>query len=119
MALAARPGAGHEEAASHRAPRVPAGGQRIPAAAPRVSAGTPPSLDSSVAEALRRLAGDLSRTEGVGEILDEVLDNSVELFGADRVAVWFYDERRDHPLVLGARYQLPDEIADKVATLTA
>ncbi|HJW22289.1 MAG TPA: EAL domain-containing protein [Candidatus Limnocylindrales bacterium] len=75
-------------------------------------------LESTVADALRRLAADLSRAEGVGEILDEVLDNSVELFGADRVAVWFYDQRRETPLDLGARYQLPDEIADKIATLT-
>ncbi|HEY2917154.1 MAG TPA: EAL domain-containing protein [Candidatus Limnocylindrales bacterium] len=69
-------------------------------------------------DALRRLAADLSKADGVGEILEEVLDNSVELFGADRVAVWFYDPGHEHPLELAAGRSLPESIEHKVATLS-
>jgi diguanylate cyclase (GGDEF)-like protein len=69
-------------------------------------------------DALRRLAADLSRAEGLHEILEEVLDNSVELFHADRVAVWFYDPSHEHPLELAAARALPESIEAKIASLT-
>jgi diguanylate cyclase (GGDEF)-like protein len=99
MALAAR-SAARSEARQARSPEV----------------GAVDGLDVGV-DALRRLAADLSRAVGLQGILDEVLDSSVELFGADRVAVWLNDRRREFPLELVASRDLPDEIARKAATL--
>jgi diguanylate cyclase (GGDEF)-like protein len=135
MALAARPGPGTPVTTSAAAPtatapgrtsaRKAAGDQRplTPAAAPGVAsdgqaAGGLRVVDSSGSGALRRLAADLSRAEGVSEILNEVLDNSVELFRADRVAVWFNDPTHERPLELAASRQLPEEVERAVATLT-
>ncbi|HEX7949356.1 MAG TPA: EAL domain-containing protein [Candidatus Limnocylindrales bacterium] len=74
--------------------------------------------DGATTDALRRLAADLSRADGVREILEEVLDNSVELFHADRVAVWFNDPAHERPLELGAARSLPESIQAKIASLT-
>ena len=104
-------------------PRVPRNGLARGAAAPPLAVvAAPPGVDAhheaASTDALRRLAADLSRANGVGEILEEVLDNSVELFGVDRVAVWFYDSSRERPLELAAGRELPSAIEAKIAELT-
>jgi diguanylate cyclase (GGDEF)-like protein len=74
-------------------------------------------VDPTGTDALRRLAADVSRAESLPGILSEVLDSSVALFGADRVAVWLYDEDRHLPLELAASRELPDAIVRKIASL--
>ena len=123
MALAARPGAGHAPAprtghalnGSGLGGHAPNDGALLSAPADdRDGHGG----DGATTDALRRLAADLSRADGVREILEEVLDNSVELFHADRVAVWFNDPTHDRPLELGAARALPESIQAKIANLT-
>jgi len=129
MALAARPGAGKPATSSrngHARTGHALNGHGLDGHAPNGGTLVQASVDerdghggeAASTDALRRLAADLSRADGVQEILDEVLDNSVELFHADRVAVWFNDPTHDRPLELAAARALPDSIESKVATIT-
>ena len=98
----------------------------------------PPFLQSLVATAATALAGarllrrarrDLQRARALGEVskelageldlnrvLDDILERTRTLFGADRAGLWQFDETRN-PVVLASR-GLSDEFLSRSASLT-
>ena len=70
-------------------------------------------------DALRRLASELSGTDDVDTMFDEVLDDSIRLFGADRVGLWLWYPERERPLELAAGRELPDEVVAYIGTFTS
>ncbi|HYK94308.1 MAG TPA: EAL domain-containing protein [Candidatus Dormibacteraeota bacterium] len=69
-------------------------------------------------DALRRLASELSGSDGLQPVLEEVLENSVRLFHADRAGLWLWHATREHPLELVARREFPSAIEETVAAAT-
>ena len=107
MALAARPRAAAkvvplEEAASHRPGRPE----------------TARAVGRTGADALRRLASELSGSDALQPVLEEVLDNSERLFHSDRAGLWLWHDNREHPLEIVARRDFPDAIVDRVNVAT-
>ena len=95
-------------------PAGPALASYLPAPRPRLPVGVrSPGSDG----ALQRLAAELSGTDDVGTLFDEVLDDSVRLFGADRVGLWLWHSGREHPFELVAARDVPDEIVASVREL--
>jgi len=70
-------------------------------------------------DVLRRLAADLSGSQDVARLFDDVLDDSIRLFGADRVGLWLWNPGNDRPLELAASRNLPDEIVGYIRGLPA
>jgi diguanylate cyclase (GGDEF)-like protein/excisionase family DNA binding protein len=70
-------------------------------------------------DALRRLASELSGTDDVDTMFDEVLDDSIRLFGADRVGLWLWYPQRERPLELAAGRELPDDVVSYIGALGA
>ncbi|HET7180652.1 MAG TPA: EAL domain-containing protein [Candidatus Limnocylindrales bacterium] len=70
------------------------------------------------ADALRRLASELSGSDALQPVLEEVLDNSERLFHSDRAGLWLWHDLAEHPLELVARRDFPDEIERRVAAAT-
>jgi diguanylate cyclase (GGDEF)-like protein len=70
------------------------------------------------ADALRRLASELSGADALQPVLEEVLDNSERLFHSDRAGLWLWHDAREHPLELVARRDFPDAIQQRVAAAT-
>jgi diguanylate cyclase (GGDEF)-like protein/excisionase family DNA binding protein len=98
-------------------------GQRAaPDGAARNGAAGQPELrivDPASADALRRLASELSGSETLQRIFDEALANSQAVFHADRAGLWLWHPTREHPLELVARRHFPDDIAERVTRATA
>jgi len=69
-------------------------------------------------DALRRLASELSGSESLQPVFEEVLENSQRLFHADRAGLWLWHPTREHPLELVARREFPDDIAERVTAAT-
>jgi diguanylate cyclase (GGDEF)-like protein/excisionase family DNA binding protein len=69
-------------------------------------------------DALRRLASELSGSEGLQPVLEEVLENSIRLFHADRAGLWLWHATREHPLELVAKRQFPAAIEERVSAAT-
>jgi len=69
-------------------------------------------------DALRRLASELSGSESLQPVFEEVLENSQRLFHADRLGLWLWHPTREHPLELVARRDFPDDIAQRVMAAT-
>ncbi|HEY8869733.1 MAG TPA: diguanylate cyclase [Candidatus Limnocylindrales bacterium] len=66
------------------------------------------SRDASAA--LRRVAAELSGTIDLPALFEDVLDESVELFGADRAGLWKYHGDRGLPFELATHRGLPDDL---------
>lgn len=89
--------------------------------------GTPPTLsllpardrEAAGGDTLRRLAADLSGTHDMARLFDDVLDDSIRLFGADRVGLWLWKAGAEHPFEHAASRNVPAEIIDYVRTLPA
>ena len=69
-------------------------------------------------DALRRLASELSGSEGLQPVFEEVLKNSQGLFHADRAGLWLWHANMEHPLELVASRAFPEAIAQRVSTAT-
>jgi len=93
----------------HRPRKVPAG--RRPAQRPR-------ALDPTGSVALRRLASELSGSETLQRVLEEVLANAQGLFHADRAGMWLWHPSRETPLELVAHRDFPPDIAKRVEAAT-
>ncbi len=52
-------------------------------------------------------------------LFDEVLDESMALFAADRVGLWLFDGTKEQPLSLGAQRGVSAELVDSVCALPA
>ncbi|HEY8238173.1 MAG TPA: GAF domain-containing protein, partial [Candidatus Limnocylindrales bacterium] len=70
------------------------------------------------ADALRRLASELSGADALQPVLEEVLDNSERLFHADRAGLWLWHETKEHPLELVAKRRFPEAIGRRVRAAT-
>jgi excisionase family DNA binding protein len=77
------------------------------------------SHDSSGDTALRRLAADLSGTQDVARLFNDVLDDSIRLFQVDRVGLWLWEPGREHPLELAASRNVPESIVRYISGLPA
>ena len=70
-------------------------------------------------DALRRLASELSGSDALQPVFEEVLENSVRLFHADRAGLWLWHPNREHPLELVAGRNHPALIQERVERATA
>ena len=70
-------------------------------------------------DALRRLASELSGSDALQPVFEEVLENSVRLFHADRAGLWLWHPNREHPLELVAGRAHPQRILERVERATA
>jgi diguanylate cyclase (GGDEF)-like protein/excisionase family DNA binding protein len=70
------------------------------------------------ADALRRLASELSGADTLQPVLEEVLDNAERLFHADRSGLWLWHPAREHPLELVASREFPEDIQRRVRAAT-
>jgi diguanylate cyclase (GGDEF)-like protein/excisionase family DNA binding protein len=68
------------------------------------------------ADALRRIAAEVSGAPDLPTLFEDVLDDSVGLFGVDRAGLWLYDGT-SHPFKLATQRGLPAAIVDAVAAL--
>jgi diguanylate cyclase (GGDEF)-like protein/excisionase family DNA binding protein len=69
-------------------------------------------------DALRRLASELSGSDALQSVLEEVLDNSERLFHADRAGLWLWHATQKHPLELVAKREFPEAIERRVRAAT-
>ena len=69
-------------------------------------------------DALRRLASELSGSDSLQPVFEEVLDNSIRLFHADRAGLWLWHPEDDHPLELVASREFPAAIEQRVRAAT-
>ncbi|MBI3752175.1 MAG: EAL domain-containing protein [Chloroflexi bacterium] len=70
-------------------------------------------------DALRRLAADLPRSDGLGEALAEIVSNAVELFAVEHAAIWIWEEAHETPLRLAASHDLPEAVNQFVSGVPA
>ncbi|MCI0581972.1 MAG: EAL domain-containing protein [Chloroflexi bacterium] len=77
------------------------------------------AVDPSGDGALRRLAAELSGSQDIAQLFNDVLDDSIRLFQVDRVGLWLWDPDRDLPLELAASRDVPDEIVSYIRALPA
>jgi diguanylate cyclase (GGDEF)-like protein/excisionase family DNA binding protein len=84
------------------------------------SVGKPASrvVGPSSTDALRRLASELSGSEALQPVFEEVLENSQRLFHADRAGLWLWHPTREHPLELVASRAFPEAIEQRVREST-
>jgi diguanylate cyclase (GGDEF)-like protein/excisionase family DNA binding protein len=80
--------------------------------------GRPRAVGRSGADALRRLASELSGAGDLQPVLEEVLDNSERLFHADRSGLWLWHPAKEHPLELVASREFPEAIERRVRAAT-
>jgi diguanylate cyclase (GGDEF)-like protein/excisionase family DNA binding protein len=83
------------------------------AARPQLRVVAPTSTD-----ALRRLASELSASGAIQPVFEEVLDNSIRLFHADRAGLWLWHPEREHPLELVASRAFPQAVEERVTAAT-
>jgi diguanylate cyclase (GGDEF)-like protein/excisionase family DNA binding protein len=69
-------------------------------------------------DALRRLASELSGSDSIQPLFEEVLDNSIRLFHADRAGLWLWHPEQLHPLELVASREFPEGIEQRVKAAT-
>ncbi|HUG30968.1 MAG TPA: EAL domain-containing protein [Candidatus Limnocylindria bacterium] len=81
-------------------------------------AALPVTAGPTGADALRRLASELSGADALQPVLEEVLDNSERLFHADRSGLWLWHPAREFPLELVAKREFPEEIERRVRSAT-
>jgi diguanylate cyclase (GGDEF)-like protein len=84
-----------------------------PASAPRSTGQTD---HASRSDALRRIAAEVSGSQDVGRLFEEVIDAAFTLFGVDRAGLWTY-ESGPRPLTLAAQRGLSPEMLEAIAGL--
>jgi diguanylate cyclase (GGDEF)-like protein/excisionase family DNA binding protein len=95
----------------------------LPIPAPPVAArdpaasGEPAPVVGIGGDALQRLASELSGSDDVTTLFDDVLDDAVRLFTADRVGLWLWHPDRVRPLELVAARDIPSAIVDFIGAL--
>ena len=77
------------------------------------------AVDPTRADALRRIAAEVSGRQDVSDLFERVLDEAFALFGVDRAAFWLYDAESPTPLRLAAQRGLLDQIVATVEQLPA
>ena len=69
------------------------------------------------ADALRRIAAEVSGQHDLAGIFDDVIDEAFGLFGVDRAGLWLYDPSARSPLRLGAHRGLSAEIISAIEAI--
>ena len=70
------------------------------------------------ADALRRLAAEVSGEIDLATLLDDVVRSAMDVFGLSRMGVWRFDGRRRQPFAVAAEHGIGSEIVDWVAGLS-
>ncbi|HET9613993.1 MAG TPA: diguanylate cyclase [Candidatus Limnocylindrales bacterium] len=71
------------------------------------------------ADALRRLAAEVSGRLDLETVMEDLVADAMALFSLARMGFWLYDARRPRPFTLAAQHGLSDEVLDWVSTLDA
>ena len=90
----------------------PSSGERPPA--------PPTPLDPdrpTRADALRRIAAEVSGRQDLSSLFRDVIDESFTLFGVDQAGLWTFDDERSPPLRLVAERGLSADIISIIETL--
>ncbi len=69
------------------------------------------------AEALRRLASEVSGQLDLETLFEDVVADAMNLFGLARIGLWLYRADRHHPFSLAAQHGLSGEVLDWVTSL--
>jgi diguanylate cyclase (GGDEF)-like protein len=75
------------------------------------------ATDPTRAEALGRIAAEVSGRRDLTGLFHDIIDEAFKLFGVDRAGLWTYDASLDQPLELAAQRGLPPVIVDAVTSL--
>jgi diguanylate cyclase (GGDEF)-like protein len=70
------------------------------------------------ADALRRLASEVSGQIDLETLFADVVADAMDLFALARIGLWRYQAGRGHPLTLAAQHGLSDEVLGWVSSLT-
>jgi len=92
--------------------RPPAAGSSDAAPAARPSA-----TGDAGSTALRRIAAEISGSNDLQTLFDEVVTDAVGLFAADRIGLWRFDPSAAEPFISAAHHDVPVEIVDWVRTI--
>jgi len=71
------------------------------------------------ANALRRLASEVSGQLDLETVMADLVADAMSLFSLARMGFWLYDARRTHPFSLGAQHGVSRELLDWVSGLRA
>lgn len=71
------------------------------------------------ADALRRIAAEVSGRQDLAGLFEDVLDESFALFGVDRAGLWMYDPAAATPLTLAAQRGLSPVIVEAIGNIPA
>ena len=69
------------------------------------------------ADALRRLASEVSGQIDLETLFADAIADAMDLFSLARIGLWLYHAERRHPLSLAAQHGLTDEVLGWVSTL--
>ena len=69
------------------------------------------------ANALRRIAAEVSGQLDLETIMADLVADAMALFSLARMGFWLYDERRSHPFSLAAQHGVGDEVIEWVSSL--
>lgn len=94
-------------------------GSVSPEGSPALATLPSPGHDAAGGDTLRRLAAELSGTQDIAQLFNEVLDDSIRLFHADCVGIWLRNDGQEHPFELAAARNVPEEIVRYVRELPA
>ena len=103
-------------------PRRPPGSRARPHRAPTrprplgAAEGGPGADEATRAAALRRIVAEVSSSQDLDRLFQEVIDASFTLFGADRAGLWIYDDS-PAPLTLAAQRGLSSAMLELIASL--
>jgi diguanylate cyclase (GGDEF)-like protein len=86
--------------------RPPPGSTPVPAAQ------TPDAALEAGSTALRRIAAEISGSNDIQALFDEVVSDATSLFAADRIGMWRFDPVLTNPFVPVAQRDVPDEIVE-------
>jgi diguanylate cyclase (GGDEF)-like protein len=76
-----------------------------------------PATDPTRAEALGRIAAEVSGRRDLTALFHDIIDEAFKLFGVDRAGLWTYDSTIEQPLKLAAQRGLPPVIVEAVSSL--
>jgi diguanylate cyclase (GGDEF)-like protein len=95
---------------------TPGGRRSSTRPAPGTSSRTP-ATDPTRAEALGRIAAEVSGRRDLTGLFHDIIDEAFKLFGVDRAGLWTFDPSLERPLEIAAQRGLPPVIVEAVSSL--
>ena len=86
---------------------------------PSTSTNPNPSTEATGTAALRRIASELSGTDELQHVFEEVLDDAIRLFQLDRAALWLWDPGREPALEFAAGRNVPAELRQRATEIAS